>query len=286
MYLSYEDQKLGSTFKLTDHVSWIDHQVGSQLIHLLWNRSTLPLKFTIDEIQITLKPNQITTITNLQKVQFLSDHTELHAFSFNREFYCLKDHDHEVSCNGILFYGTQSLPIISLDDTEVKSLNALLLVFLEEFETKDNIQGEMLQMLLKRLIIKCTRLAKSQLIPKELDNEKIDVIRKFNTLVEVHYREKKSVAAYADLLFKSPKTLSNLFSIYGSKTPLRIIQERIILEARRLLTYSDMTSKEISQELGFNDATTFTKMFRRIMEITPQHYKSSLQDKSEIIREV
>lgn len=104
----------------------------------------------------------------------------------------------------------------------------------------------MLQMLLKRLIIICTSLAKDQLIVKTMDNEQINIVRKFNVLVDTHFKTKRKVSDYADLLFKSPKTLSNLFAIYNQKSPQQIILERFVLEAKRLINFTDKQNQEIS----------------------------------------
>ena len=277
MYLEFTENKLNSIFRLTDELHRFDsdHFLQNGLISILWNRSEHDITFHIDNIPITLKPQQITTSTYLQKVSFKGAGEGLVAFMFNREFYCIQDHDSEVSCNGIIFFGTQDLPIITLDESEAKSLGILYMVFLEEFETRDNIQGEMLQMLLKRLIIKCTRMAKQQLITKELNNSNVEIIRKFNVLVDIHFKTKKQVGDYAEMLNKSPKTLSNYFLLYNKKSPLQIIHERIVLEARRLLIYTDMTSKEIAYELGFEDVTLFNKIFKKVMAFTPSEFKKS-----------
>lgn len=277
MYLEFKENKLNSIFRLTDELHRFDsdHFPQNGLISILWNRSGHDITFHVDNIPITLKPQQITTSTYLQKVSFKGTGEGLVAFMFNREFYCIQDHDSEVSCNGIIFFGTQDLPIITLDEPEAKSLGILYMVFLEEFETRDNIQGEMLQMLLKRLIIKCTRMAKQQLITKELNNSNVEIIRKFNVLVDIHFKTKKQVGDYAEMLNKSPKTLSNYFLLYNKKSPLQIIHERIVLEARRLLIYTDMTSKEIAYELGFEDVTLFNKIFKKVMAFTPSEFKKS-----------
>lgn len=129
----------------------------------------------------------------------------------------------------------------------------LLHVFIDEFETQDKIQGEILQMLLKRFIIKCVRAAKDQLIPKELNNKQVDIIRKFNVLVDTHYKEKRHVKDYADLLFKSPKTLSNLFRIYNQQSPQQIIHNRLVLKAKRILLYTDRNISEVGFDLGYED---------------------------------
>ncbi|MFY0652941.1 MAG: helix-turn-helix domain-containing protein [Cyclobacteriaceae bacterium] len=276
MFYKYSDLQFSSHFTLTDNVEFIssDLSIDKGLIHIVWNRKNTVCNFMIDDIPIMLEPNQITTITYLQKVKFDRSNVGLTVFSFNREFYCINDHDHEVSCNGIIFFGTQDIPIISLDEEELRKFELLLQVFEEEFATKDNIQGEMLKMLLKRLIIKCTRLAKMQLISRNLNQGQIDIIRKFNVLVDTHYKNKRQVADYADLLHKSPKTLANLFSVYGSKTPLRIIHERIVLEGKRLLTFTDQTTKEVAYSLGFDDVSSFNKMFRKIVGDTPTGFRN------------
>ena len=134
----------------------------------------------------------------------------------------------------------------------------------------------MLQMLLKRLIIMCTRLAKEQLILKSLDNDQIDIIRKFNVLVDTHFRTKRKVTDYADLLFKSPKTLSNLFAKYNQKSPQQIILERLVLEAKRLMQFTDKQNQEIAFELGFNDSAHFSSFFKKMTGVTPTVYRESM----------
>lgn len=245
------------------------------LINLIWNRNKAPVALTIDGVPLQLQSQQIVSTTYLHHVIFDPQAEPLTVFTFNREFYCIKDHDHEVSCNGILFFGTQQTPVISLNEEEARKFELLLMVFEDEFQENDQVQGEMLQMLLKRFIIKATRLAKKQLIAEELNPNQIEIIRKFNVLVDMHYKEKKKVRDYADLLFKSPKTLSNLFATYNHKTPLAIIHERIVLEAKRLLMYSDKSVKEIAYELGYTDVGSFHKLFKKVVNQTPQQFKSS-----------
>lgn len=276
MVYTYKGFALGSFFGMSTHFQEDQpHFENSKgLINIFWNRNDDPVVFIKDDIPFTLLPNQITTSTYLQRITFESKSAPLTAFTFNREFYCIQDHDAEVSCNGIIFFGTQAQPIISLNTDDFDKFNTLHEVFIDEFTTRDNIQGEMLVMLLKRLIIKTTRLAKEQLITGDLKESQIDIVRKFNVLVDTHYRQKKQVNEYADMLFKSPKTLSNLFAKYNQQSPLHIIHERIILEAKRLLKYTDKNSKEIAFELGFENAGPFQKMFKKITGLTPQGYKS------------
>ena len=277
MFYEYNERKLGSILGLTSDYRADRHKfsITDNTVKILWNRGNEPAHIMVDDLKIVLNPKQIMTVTFLQHLRFPKPFIPLTGFVFNREFYCLFDHDHEVSCNGVLFFGTQDLPIITLDESEKSKFDLLLNVFAEEFATRDNIQGEMLQMLLKRLIIKCTRLAKEQLIVKELSNSQIEVVREFNMLVDLHYKEKRQVSEYAAMMNKSPKTLSNLFSIYNDKSPQHVIAERVVLEAKRMLLLTDLSSKEIAHELGFSDPAHFTKFFRKTTGITPSKFAES-----------
>ncbi|QSE97464.1 helix-turn-helix domain-containing protein [Fulvivirga lutea] len=263
---------------LTNHAKEL-HELEryNNLISILWNRCHNPVTFYVDGAETTLLPNQITTYTYLHVLKFPKDTPELTSFNFNREFYCIIDHDQEVSCNGILFFGSSNQHIIDLVEEEIEKFEMLFHVFVDEFSTRDNIQEEMLRMLLKRLIIKVTRIAKKQIIQSEMEDSQIDLIRKFNVLVEQNYKLKHQVSDYAELLFKSPKTLSNLFSKFSNSTPLQIIQERIILEGKRLLLYTDKSVKEIAYELGFEDAGSFHKVFKRLIKQTPLEFKQQMR---------
>jgi AraC family transcriptional regulator, transcriptional activator of pobA len=165
---------------------------------------------------------------------------------------------------------------ITLDKDAQQKLQLLLHVFEEELKTSDNIQNEMLLVLLKRLIIVVTKLARSEYIPgKDLQDDKFHIIRRFNLLVEANFRAEHAVSYYADRLNKSPKTLSNLFALYNHKTPLQVIQERIIIEARRLLAYTDKSAKQITFELGFEDSAYFNNFFKRHTGFSPLEFRDT-----------
>ncbi|MFY0598317.1 MAG: helix-turn-helix domain-containing protein [Cyclobacteriaceae bacterium] len=275
MIYSYREQEVGAYFAVSSDYLREKEQLADikNLISIHWNRCKVPIPLTVDGVAIQLQPGDLTTTTYAQHVVLPRSEAELTTFTFNREFYCINDHDHEVSCNGIIFFGTQKSPIVSVSEEEKRKFDMLFEVFTDEFSTRDNTQGEMLRILLKRLIIKTTRLAKLQLIEEPLPDSQIDTIRKFNLLVDKYFKEKRQVSEYAEMLFKSPKTLSNLFAKYNHKTPLQIIHERLILEAKRLLIYTDKSAKEIAHELGFEDTGVFHKLFKKVTASTPQQFK-------------
>lgn len=142
--------------------------------------------------------------------------------------------------------------------------------------SKDDLQNDMLQMMLKRLLILCTRIYKEQTELTTFDKKQLDIVRDYNYLVETNFKTKKQVADYAEMLNKSPKTLSNLFKKYNEKSPLQIIQDRTILEARRLLRHSDQSIKEIAYEIGYEDIQSFSRFFKKLEGVSPSEFKKNV----------
>jgi len=230
----------------------------------------------VDSIPYTIEPKSLLVLTPVQYIQFVKGEN-LVVYQFNQEFYCIKDHDQEVSCAGLLFFGNVHVPLIGLSANEEQKFATLHDVFIDEFETKDSIQAEMLRMLMARFIIISTRLLKAKEgFVETTKNTKIELLREFNILVEANFKTEHSVSYYANKLFKSPKTLSNTFSKLNT-SPLQIIHDRIILETKRLLIYTDKTAKEIAYEVGFEDASHLSRLFKKNTSFSPSDFKKQLK---------
>lgn len=231
-------------------------------------------KIEIDTKAYNFKKNEIICLTSFHRVKVLNL-TAAKSITFNRPFYCILDHDSEVGCKGILFYGSKNLPVIipSVDDLDI--LSTVWKMLMIEMKSSDNLQLEMLQMMLKRILILCTRIYRSQDNFESLENDKVDIIREFNFLVEQHFKEKHTVSEYAQLLNKSPKTLSNIFGKMSEKTPLQFIQARIMLEVKRLLRYTDMPVSEVGYEVGFNEIQSFSRFFKKNEGVSPSEFRSA-----------
>jgi AraC-like DNA-binding protein len=229
----------------------------------------------IDNVQHTFNENQIVSLTDFNSIKVISVSKLIHI-KFNKSFYCIMHSDSEVGCKGLLFFGAQRVPIITIPEEDIEKFEVLIQMLSIEMESKDDLQIEMLQMMLKRLLIMCTRLYKLQNDLQSADSQTLDLVREFNLLVEIHFKTNHAVSDYAKMLHKSPKTLSNHFSKTYNKTPLQFIQERLLLEAKRFLHYTDKPIKEIAYDLGFDDVQGFSRFFKNKEGISPTIFKLKL----------
>ncbi|WP_291131681.1 AraC family transcriptional regulator [Flavobacterium sp. UBA7682] len=247
-------------------------------LSLLWNTDDY-LRIEIDNETHILEKDQIIFLTQLHKIDDIAL-TSARLLRFNRTFYCVVEHDNDVSCKGVLFFGAATIPRISIAEEEFEKFDMLWKMFRLEIATKDTLQIDMLQTMLKRVLIECARILKKSTNYELLETSQSDVVREFYYLVECNFIEHHDVAFYADKLNKSPKTLSNLFSIVSNKTPLQIIHDRIMLHAKRQIQYSDKSIKEIAYDLGYEDIQTFSRFFKNKEGISPIEHREKLKIKS------
>ncbi|MET3020934.1 AraC family transcriptional regulator [Flavobacterium hydatis] len=101
------------------------------------------------------------------------------------------------------------------------------------------------------------------------------VIKNFNTLIDKNFQTETSVNFYANKLSITPNYLNILSQKFLKTSASDVIKERTILEAKRLLTSTDLSIKEIAYQLGFNDNGYFSKVFKKYAGKTPGDFKES-----------
>ncbi len=277
MQYSYKDSLTGANLLLSVKENHFTHAYFSKelkpLLTMAWNRGPVQSIF-VDGESFPFSENSFVALAANQTFSF-EDPTQLIIWQFDKPFYCIEDNDHEVSCIGFLFWSHKEFFTIMTDENSIKDFDLIFRLFMIEFQMKDNVQNEMLRALLKRMILNLNNLAKKQELNSEFKDTDLDIIRQFNVLVEKNFRKLHQVQDYANLLNKSPKTLTNLFSIYNNKSPLEVIHERIMLEAKRLLIYTDSPVKEIAWQLGFEEVSNFSRMFKNTSGSSPVEFKVS-----------
>jgi len=264
----HQEQVLGLLFK--------EKTEKEQLLTIALNTGESQ-QMIINGVQYEFPAESIVPLVSGQVFKFEKPEN-ITAWQYNRDFYCLVDAYHEISCIGFLFFGFSGNIFLNLDETHRGKIANLKQMFMDEFNTRDTIQSDMLQMLLKQLVIITTRLAKEQYISEKIfEDDKFDLIRQYNLLVDKHYKKEHQVQFYAAALNRSPKTLANLFAQYNYRSPSLIIHDRIISEAKRLFYYTDRSAKEIAYELGFNEAAHFSRFFKNATNQSTSDFRKNHQ---------
>ncbi|OKL40100.1 AraC family transcriptional regulator [Pontibacter flavimaris] len=99
---------------------------------------------------------------------------------------------------------------------------------------------------------------------------------KYHSLVDLYFKEQKTVAFYAEKLHISANYLNILCKKHLQVSAMYLIHNRVTLEAKRLLRASDMSVKEIAFELGFNDLAYFSNFFKGQTGASPRSFRGLL----------
>ncbi|WP_374458456.1 helix-turn-helix domain-containing protein [Chryseobacterium taeanense] len=216
-------------------------------------------------------------LTN-QQIKISKTNESATLLYYNRDFYCIQIHDKEVACDGLLFHNVFEIPFVELDDEENLIIKNLFQNIKDELQEKDSSTEEMIRTYVKQIIIRATRKWKKQNLDNDtlkIPNNEIDIFRDFSRYLEIHFREKHNVSEYADLLHIAPKTLTHKFKSLHLESPNQLIINRILLEAKRLLIYTEKTVKEVAYDLGYEDPAYFNRLFTNKTGSTPTNFKKN-----------
>jgi AraC family transcriptional regulator, transcriptional activator of pobA len=173
-----------------------------------------------------------------------------------------------------LFSGSVS-PVIHLSPESMRSFHLVLGQLEEEYNQACEGQSFMLCLLVCQLLV----LLKRNQVRADLSIHSNRITDAFKRLLQKHFLELSSVSAYADRLHISAGHLNDSIKQSTGKNAEALILEALILEARRLLYHSDKTVKEIAMELNFEDASHFTRTFRKATGFTPLEFRTHIREK-------
>ena len=110
----------------------------------------------------------------------------------------------------------------------------------------------------------------SELNSAYFKNETVDSVNanlskfvEFKLMVETHLTEQPSINTIAEKLALTPNSLYRLVKEYSGTSPKNFFTNRLMIEARRKLRYSNLSVKELAYELGFNDPDYFSRLFKK-----------------------
>ena len=141
---------------------------------------------------------------------------------------------------------------------------------------KDEYFGEnesyiMLKTLLKVLLLHLIRFQNNELLPQDIHQKRVF---QFLELMEINFLNETNAEYYANQLGISTKRLNQVLQEKLNLTAKQVIQQRQITEAKRKLIRSEITTKELAFDLGFESISSFSRFFKKNVGVSPTAFKA------------
>jgi AraC family transcriptional activator of pobA len=135
----------------------------------------------------------------------------------------------------------------------------------------------MLDWLARCILLMLARVQAERRIAEKSGRNDFELFSRFRVEVERHYKDQWRVGRYAEQLRIAPVRLNRLCLKIAGKSAFEITQERLMLEACRKLTYVPAGVAGIAYELGFQDPAYFSRLFKKLVGMTPKEYRQRTQ---------
>lgn len=195
---------------------------------------------------------------------------------FNASFLVDEESSESVFIKYNVFNAYDSLPYCKITADEERRLLGIVGEMNREYAlTGAFAHKDYMQYLLRLFLIRVQRGGERKERPKLYVTSVANcTFVRFRQLLEKNFRTLHTVQEYAGLLNVSPRSLATYVRQSAHRSPLQIINDRIVLEAKRQLQNSTLSVKEISYQLGFDDPSYFVKFFKRLTGHMPSEMRA------------
>ena len=177
-----------------------------------------------------------------------------------------------------LFNQLRANQSLTLQPSDMHDLELMLELIESEYRRPTTFQKQStLRHLLSALIIRIERIWRDTPGANHQDQSELRICQEFMSLLEHHFSQHHDVQYYADALCIPPFKLSKVLGRILGKPTKQLIEERIVLEAKRRLCYSDLSIKEIAFALGYENLFHLSRTFKHLIGIGPQAFRERRQ---------
>jgi AraC family transcriptional activator of pobA len=223
----------------------------------------------VDEKEMLVKKHEVLTITSGQ-FHYIKERKNADGFilEFTLDFFCKNDNDIELIFQNGLFCHFDLNEVIAVPDYSIIQSQLEL------------IKEELLLQPYQYLITIHSRI---ELILVEINRAKLKrgdeiwkpdaLFLKFLELVRANFKHNYSLTQIAQLLGVTEAKLNEQSKLHTGRTAQNVMYGLIASEAKRLLTYQNLSVKEVAYELGFNDPFYFSNFFKKYTKVSPKNYQ-------------
>lgn len=214
-------------------------------------------------------------------VHLLSPTTECKGYiiAFTEEHYNFHSTEGKIPLSSMPFFkkSTKLEAALTLDSKSYDYLKNIIDNMVEDYIEQANLSDTLSYPYLQILLQKCVRLSTRHASAHTTGISNNNTIGQFQELVEKHFRQHHEVKFYAEALSISPDYLSKITRKYLDTTASEYIINKLLLEAKRLLVFSSLSSKEIAYHINIDDPSYFSRLFKRKTGLTPNEYRISVR---------
>lgn len=247
----------------------------AEFYQVLWFQEGAVLHY-VDFKPITILPDTFVFIAKNSVQHFDTTYTAVgKVILFTDRFFCKEASDIQFLKSSILFNDLFETAHLSLTDNTMLFKNSVTVLENESRHDNDEYQASILRNYLRSLLMLLERERRKSDFIEVKKGADLDLVMQFKELLEMQFNHNKLVVNYANQMHITKKRLNTATSKILGSTPKKIIDDRIMLEAKRILAHSSESVKEISYSLGFDEPTNFVKYFRKHHLSTPIEFRES-----------
>lgn len=234
---------------------------------------------TIDFKTYSISPGSFFLMTPGQVHSWkMKDGTDGYIIFFIPSFYRMQAQESNL-LTFPFFHSLNANPLINISKDQKTVIDFVVEQMVNEFIYSPKTDLRILRSYLEIILLKLS-VGFPTAETKDVANTDSFKIRKLEQLIERHYVRMKRPSQYADLMNLSASYLNSICKKLLGKTLTTLISERLILESKRLFSYSDLNVSEVANRLNFKDTSYFIRFFRKHTQLTPEQFKDKLNHHS------
>jgi AraC family transcriptional activator of pobA len=214
-----------------------------------------------------LSPGQIHSLS-------LSEDIYGYIFLFTSEFYLLEKTDKNKILELPFFYNisNENPPLELSTGEDISFLTNLFGRASNENIRNSDAAPELISSILDLILLYCKSIYHQEKISPKMKKGKL-LVKKFKQLIEEKYEDNMQVKDYSSLLAVTPNHLNETVKNLMGRTASDLINEKMIIEIKKMLLYTDFSITEIADQLNFSDQSYFSRFFKNQTGLSPKEFR-------------
>lgn len=230
--------------------------------------------FFIDYEEVCVNKGEILFLSRNQVLQYVTEeYYEGFSISFAPNFIYHSDKDLEILNKSLIFNALLKPNKLTLDEDFFRMCQLYFKDMMHEYSKKDSpLWRDIISYQLKSLLLKF-EMIKSEYSQDHVTAKYYTEYVVFIETLEQNFVSNKRVDFYSHSLGVSEKKLNEITKYYHKKNAKDIIDDRVMIEIKRILANTNMSIKEIAYKFSFNDNANFVNYFKKKAAMTPSEFR-------------